>query len=346
MRLFISALSASLMMSGSVLAAPKVVASIQPLHSLVAGVMDGVGTPELIVQEASSPHGFSLKPSQARSLQQSDIVFWVGHGLETFLEKPLETVAADATTVEMLETPGLTKFGFRESDGFEAHDHDHDHGHGDHGHDDHGHDGHEHDDHDKTAKDDHDHDKEHSHDHDDKHEHDHSETDPHIWLDPQNAVKMVETIRATLSENDPENAETYAANAKALSQKLNDLDEQISAKMASSGKGNFIVFHDAYHYFEARYGLEAAGSITLNPENLPGAKRVRELQEKIKSLKVTCIFSEPQFDPKIITTVTEGLSTRTSTLDPLGAALDPGKEQYFTLMENMANSFAECISDG
>ncbi|MEM8838565.1 MAG: zinc ABC transporter substrate-binding protein [Pseudomonadota bacterium] len=457
--------------------------------------MQGVGTPSLIVDQAGSPHTYSLKPSQAAELQNADVVFWVGHDLETFLEKPLETVAADAKIVELIDTKGLKKLDFREGGAFDSHDHgdhadhgheeakaehaghdhddhghkeakaehaghdhddhghgheehagkdhDHDHDHdgdghdhGDHSHshdDDHGHKeakaehaGHDHDDHghghEEHAGKDHDHDhdhdghghdhgdhshshddghghkeakaehaghdhddhghgheehagKDHDHDHDhDGHGHDHGDhshshddghghkeakaehaghdhddhahhgSDPHVWLDPVNAKLMVEKIEATLVKADPANASAYEKNADALVARIGELETKVAADLAGVKDQGFIVFHDAYHYFEDRFGLTASGSITVSPERVPGAQRVSELRERVNQPGIACVFSEPQFEPRIVATIAEGTSVKTGVLDPLGAEIGNGAELYFTLIENMATSFKTCLA--
>ena len=135
----------------------KVVASIKPIHSLASYLMDGVGKPDLIVDGYASPHGFALKPSHAKMLQEANLIFWVGEGLENFLEKPLKSIAKNAEKIELMEIKGLTKLKFRERNIFDGHD---DHGHDEDGHkedkhDDHGHDedGHKEDKHDAHGHD-------------------------------------------------------------------------------------------------------------------------------------------------------------------------------------------------
>jgi len=371
---FKSFLLASSFLSMSIFSAQaelKVVASIKPVHSLVAAVMDGVGSPTLLVQGANSPHDFTLKPSQAASLENADLVFWIGHELEAFLEKPLEVIAAKAKSVELIDAHDLVKLKLREGGAFDEHGHDdhddhakaeddhddHDHDkkeddHDDHDHDknDHDHDKKEddHDDHDHDKKeddhDDHDHDKKAEGDHDDHDEHAHGEFDVHVWLDPVNAKALVHEIEETLAEADPDNAAKYEANAEVLMTKLDSLTAEVTATLAPvKGKG-FVVFHDAYQNFEERFGLTAVGSITVSPEVVPGVKRVRELQTKVKELKTTCVFSEPQFDTKLVTTVTEGTSANTGVLDPLGTSIEDGPDLYFKLIRNMASSFKSCLS--
>jgi zinc transport system substrate-binding protein len=230
-------------------------------------------------------------------------------------------------------------------------DHD-DHGHDKHAkddHDDHGHDKHakdDHDDHghDKHAKDDHDdhgHDKHAKDDHDD---HGHGEFDPHVWLDPINAKAIVHEIEEALVKADPKNAKKYEANAVRMAGKLDQLVTELRAQLQPvQGKG-FIVFHDAYQYFEQRFGVAAIGSITVSPEVMPGAERVRDLREKIKDLGATCVFSEPQFEPKLVRTLVDGTGARTGVLDPLGSSLTKGPDLYFQLVREMARSLKECLS--
>ena len=296
----------------------KVVASIKPVHSLVAAVMQGVDTPYLLVDGAGSPHTYALKPSQARQLQDADLVFWMSHDLEAFLEKPIESIAANATSVQLMESHGLTKLNFREGGAFASHDHD-DHGHDDKDHDDHGHD-----------------DKDH-------HDKDHDGVDPHVWLDPANAKAMIHEIEEALVAADPAHAATYEANAEALMLKIDSLVAEVDAELEPVKGRGYVVFHDAYQYFEARFGVSAIGSITVSPEVLPGAERVSELQEKVRDLDAACVFSEPQFKPKLVATVTENTNAGTGVLDPLGATIENGPELYFTLIRNMANSLKECL---
>lgn len=376
-------LAVSLMASTAAFAAPEVVVSIKPIHSLVASVMEGVGEPALIVEGAGSPHTYSLKPSQAAAIEGADVVFWVSPTLEPFLEKPLQSLAADAQVVELADIDGLKTMPFRESAAFEGHDHgdeedhaedDHDHEHHDemaHDEDDHDHEEHaaheeddhdeedhhaevhdEHEDHDEDGHaeaDEHDHDGHDDHDedvaaHEDEHHHDHGAVDPHLWLDPVNAQVMVAEIAHELSEADPDNAERYQANAETVNARLDDLIARTKAEVAPAAGKPFVVFHDAYHYFEDRFGLTAAGSITISPENPPGADRVAQIQDKVRDLGATCVFAEPQFEPKLVTVVIEGSDARAGVLDPLGATLENGPDLYFDLIGNMASSFAECLT--
>ncbi len=337
------ATTATVLVPASASAEIKVVASIKPVHSLVAAVMEGVGEPGIIVDGAASPHTYALKPSQAGMLADADVVFWIGPELEAFLEKPLATIAGKATAVELLEAPGLKTLPLREGGTFEAHDHgdhhDGEEGHAGHDHAGHDHDGHDHDGHDHAEH------AEGGHDHasGEEHGHGHGEFDAHVWLDPQNAKAMVKAIAAALSKADPAQAATFEANAAAVAARLDALQDDVAATLAPVAGKPFVVFHDGYHYFENRFGLAAAGSITVSPEVMPGAERIAAIRAKLAGLDAACVFAEPQFEPKLIGTVTEGSRARTGVLDPLGADLADGPDLYFSLVRNLGASFSECL---
>ena len=125
--------------------------------------------------------------------------------------------------------------------------------------------------------------------------------------------------------------------------KLDALTKEIEADLKPIRDRGYVVFHDAYQYFEKRFGLSAVGSITVSPEVLPGAERVSELRDKVESLNASCVFSEPQFEPKLVKTITENTDAGTGVLDPLGANIKDGPELYFTLIRNMAKSLKDCL---
>lgn len=297
---------------------PNVVVSIKPIHSLVASIMQGVGEPALIVEGAASPHTYSMKPSNAAALEKANIVFWVGHGLEAFLEKPLESLGSKAKIVELDDAPGLEKLKFREGGAFEAHDDGDEHEAGAEGHA-----------HGETG-----------------HHHDEGEFDLHLWLDPANAKAMAAEIEKTLAAADPDNAAAYKANLDALNTRLAALDKSLAETVAPIKDKPFIVFHDAYQYFEHRYHVKVAGSITVSPETLPGAARLKQIHEKIVELGATCVFAEPQFEPKLVNVVLEGTSAKSGTLDPEAATLEAGPDLYFQLMDGIGTSLKTCLSNG
>ena len=305
-------------------AEPSVVATIKPLHSLVAAVMDGVGKPTLLIPGSTSPHTFTLKPSDARKLEAARVVFWIGPDLETALEHPLETLASEATVEPLMEAPGITERGFAEG-------HDHDHGH-DEDHKDAGHKDHDHDkDSDKETE-------EHGHHH-------HGTHDPHIWLDPKNAEAMLAAIAATLSDVMPEHADAFAANAARMTAQLTALGDEVTAILEPVWFKPFLTFHDALGHFTARYGLAKAEAIVVNPEVKPGAKRIAELRGEIEEEGFACVFIEPQFDPAIAQVIVEGSDAKIATLDPLGSALEEGPSMYPALIRGIANTLHDCMAD-
>jgi zinc transport system substrate-binding protein len=279
----------------------KVQASIKPVHSLVAAVMEGVGTPGLIVGGNNSPHTYSLKPSDAEALQQAQIVFWVGPGLEAFLAKPLDSLAGKAHVISLMDTPGVQTLALREGNGFDV-------------------------------------------DTDEGEVHNAGDADGHIWLDPQNAKALVKFIALILTEQDPANSKTYIANAQKMSVKLDALTQEIQEQLTPvKGKG-FIVFHDAYHYFENRFGLQATGAISIHPESTPGARGIADIKQRLADGKVVCVFAEPQFDNALITAILEGTTIKSAILDPEGADIEPGPALLETVLRNIAHSLKRCLS--
>ena len=315
----------------------NVVTTIKPLHSLISSVMEGVGKPSLIIEGTNNPHTFVFKPSHAEMIENADIVFWIGEDLEAFMEKPLDSLAKNAKTIAFMDLASIEKLKFREQNIFDDHD---DHGHDDH--DDHGHKDDDHDDHD-----DHDgHDDEHDgHDDHDDHAghhdgHNHGEFDAHIWLDPANAKEMVLEISHELSELDPSNKSKYEDNASKTIVALDKLIEEVDKSLSKDI--SYIVFHDAYQYFEKRFGVIPAGALTLNPDVLPGAKQIADIQDVINDKGIKCIFSEPQYNPKIIETLGNDMNISTGVMDPLGAYIDAGPSMYSDLINQIANSIKDC----
>ncbi len=300
-RTFLAALLVALLGVPAHAAAPDVVVSVKPLHSLVAGVMDGVGTPTLLVTGANSPHTFTLRPSDARHLQAAALIVWVGPALETFLVKPLANLGAGAAILELDRAPELTILPARTGGLWER---DPDEPSGPAG----------------TAT-----------------------TDGHLWLDPANAKAIAALVATRLSHLDPADAARFEANRATLVARLDFLDAQLRAALAPVKGRPFIVFHDGYQYLEHRYGLSALGSITVDPEHQPGARRIVAIREKLLAEGAVCVFSEPEFIPTLVATVTAGTKARTGTLDGLGAALPEGPDLYPTLMSGLARSLVACL---
>ncbi len=283
----------------------KVVTSIKPIHSLASYIMDGVGSPGLIIDGFNSPHSFQLKPSHAKMLEQADIIFWVGEDFENFLEKPLDSIANKAEKIELIKIKGINKLKFRERNIFNEHGHD--------------------------AK------KEEHANQDDHRDHGNGEYDSHIWLDPINAKIILNKISEHLIENDSKNTSTYKSN---LAKALTEIDKLIIDVITKTNKDlNYVVFHDAYQYYENRFNINILGAITVNPDVMPGAEQIHEIHEIIERDNVSCLLSEPQFNPDIIKSIAKDTNVKTGVLDPLGANLNKGKNLYFDLIRNMSSSF-------
>lgn len=325
---------------------PQVVASILPLQSIAAAVLGETGTPELLIEPGTSPHATSLKPSQAGMLDQADLVLWVGPSIETFLERPIAALSDDAHVVALATEPGIELLPYREgpifaeNEGEDGHEHADDHGHADehekehdHGHDDEHVEGDDH-------ADAHGHD---DHGHDDGHGHDHNGPDAHFWLSPTNARVVAGIIARQLGELDPTNAAVYKANAEAFDQSLDAVEAEIREIVEPLHGQPFIVFHDAYHAFEHHFGIEAAGAVHVTPELQPGAARVAEIHEAIAETGAVCVFSEPQFEPRLVATLIEGTGAGTGTLDPIGTDIEPGPDAYPQLLLGLARGLEDCL---
>ena len=316
---------------------PQVAVDIAPVHSLVARVMEGVAVPDLIIQPGASPHEYSLRPSEAAALQASDLVFWVGPGLTPWLADTIETLAQEASVTALSKLDGTVKLEFRESAMFEVHDHDDHSGHDDHadhdGHDDHAdHDGHaDHDDHDEHA------------DHDEHDEHDHGAYDPHTWLSPKNAMTWLNAIAGQLSAVDPDNAGAYFANAAAGRAEIEVLMGDVTAILDPLRNGRFIVFHDAYQYFEQDFNFPASGALSISDASDPSPARIAEIRDRIAEQGIDCVLAEPQFNPGLIATVLDGTDAQTGILDPIGSDLEPGSALYPDMIRNLAKALASCM---
>ncbi len=296
---------------------PRIVVSVNPFYGLVASVMQGVAKPSLLVKIGASPHEYTLKPSQMQQLQSATLIFWGGPALESFLIKPLaqqktKTVAFDQ--VLGLETLALRssmiwdsqKTEIQEASSQKAPEASHPH---------HGH----------------------------HHHHDlaHGTIDMHFWLDPHNAIVITKAIVRSLSSVDPEHQKQYQINGEVLIQRLKSLDLKLQDHLKAVQTRAYVVFHDAYQYFETRYHLKGAGSISLHPELPPSAKRLKTIRDIIEQQKVVCLFSEPQFSPALVYNLAKELPIKTGVLDPIGT--DPSPEGYFTLMNQLSTAFTDCL---
>ncbi|PKP84101.1 MAG: zinc transporter [Alphaproteobacteria bacterium HGW-Alphaproteobacteria-2] len=303
--------------------APKVATDIAPVHSLAARVMQGLGEPTLILPPGASPHGHAMRPSEAQALEGADVIFWVGPALTPWFARAVETLGADARVIEIADLPGLTRLPFREGARFAAHDHDENAVHGD-GHSD-------------------------EQENEDAHGHgeEHAGFDPHLWLDPVNAGRIALAMAEALAAADPQNADAYLANAAAALDEIDAASAAVAGRLAPHVGKPFLVFHDAYHYFEARFGMEAAGTVSLGDAAEPGAARMAALRALIAETDTTCLFTEPQLSPRLAERLAQDTGVRLGILDPLGTSVaEPGPGLYPALLLGLADGMAACLGAG
>jgi zinc transport system substrate-binding protein len=300
-------------LSTTSLAAPKVVATIKPIHSIAANVMADVAEPRLLLDAAVSEHTAQLTPSQVEAMQNADLIIVVGENLEAFLHKALENPEiAQKKLFEAGELPGLRLLPVRSGGLWETH-----------------------------------HDEEEGHEHEqadgEDHAHEHGGNDPHIWMDPENVKLIARELARTLGTLDKENAAKYVANADKFASYLDALSKDLDSVVKPVRDKRYIVFHDAYQYFETRFGMAPAGSITVNPEVMPGARRIKEIHDRIASTNAVCVFAEPQFESKYVETVIEGTKAKVSVLDGLGAKEPAGREAYAGMMRKFVTALTSCL---
>jgi zinc transport system substrate-binding protein len=276
-------------------AAPDVLATIKPVHSLVAAVMEGVGTPDLLIGGAGSPHSYALKPSDAFKIERAALIFEIGPDVETYLTQPLATLGSHGRVVALERAPDVRLLPARRGGLWQADSED-------------------------------------------------GPNDPHSWLDPENAVAMTDAIAAALAQTDPGHAAAYRANAARETATLAALDKELAANLAPLRERPYLVFHDAYRYFEARYGLDAAGAVTVGPDRPVGPRRVEELRQAIARQHISCLFLEADIPPKLADTLAEGNALKTGELDEVGARLTPGPGLYPALLRGIAHALTQCLA--
>ncbi len=297
---------------------PNVVVSIPPFHALVTAVMENVGEPILLLKKGASPHHYNLRPSEVKMLQQADLIFWGGPALETFLVKPLQSLSSSTKVIELEKTEKLLLLPPRRTAAFNSargHDHNPDHTH------EHNHEGH------SCCG----------------HDHGPSAKDMHFWLDPNNAKIILGAIVENLSQIDPAHQAQYCSNAKKFIAKLDALDRELKIKLKPIQKMPYVVFHDAYQYFEHHYDLNDVGSISVHPELPISLQRLYEIREQIKKTKAICVFREPQFKPQMVESLSQDTGAKIGELDPLGQSHSKDGSDYLHLLENIANSLRGCL---
>ena len=303
-----------------------VITTIKPIESLVNAVIGDTGKTVSLIPPEISPHEFRLKPSDVRILQNSNIVFYISSHLETGIVKMFKNLPKNIKTINLMEETGIDHLSIRDNEAWELHDHD--------DHDKHDAKDEKHDDHDKHDAEDE------KHDDHDKHD---AKDDIHIWLDPDNAIKIVRKINKELSLFFPKNAMTYNDNSSKFINELESLKIELKKELLPIKDKPYIVFHDAYQYFERAFELNAIGSIALENDVASSPKQISFIKDKILKSQATCVFQEPQFDSKLVKTVVEGTKVRIGTLDPIGVNILEKENFYLQLLRNMSKSLKKCL---
>lgn len=290
----------------------SVVASIAPLHSLVSGVMQGVDTPVLLLPAGSSPHAHQLSPTEAEAFYRAKVIMWVDPQVETVLPRMIDHLPNHVHLLQVGSLKGVTRLpartgGLWETQAEREEQADEAHQEADHGHD--------------------------------------ADHDPHVWLDPRNAIAWVEAIATGLASIDEENAARYMANSKALTARLQALDTELGERLAPVADVPYLVYHDAYQYLEARYSLSPVGAFTLSADRPVNAQRYAKLRELVQRGEVACLFVEPQFPPQQAERLVAESGVRLAALDPLGSGLAAGPDLYFTMMQRLGDALVRCLAD-
>lgn len=302
---------ATLLGSASALAATQVVTSLKPIELLVKAVAADDVEITTLVPPGSSPHNYTMKPSQRRALENADAIFWVGPEMETFLARLLGGNELGDRTYSLMHGEDVPEVDT---------DNDHD----AHGHEDHGH-GHQEEGHD-------------AHDHGDG-------EDPHIWLDPALALDMARDIHKVLSRQEGADVEALDANLKQFEKNLSGAERDITTRLEPVADIDLFTYHDAFTRFVEHYGLKLEGILTLNPELSPGAGHVAEVQEKLRTANQPCLMTEPQFDRQWWRSITEDLDITFSTWDPLATDVEPDRDGYINFQQGLADAVLQCLPE-
>jgi zinc transport system substrate-binding protein len=294
---------------------PLVISTIKPIQALVYRIAGGAQSPlELhqLLPDGASPHHFALRPSDMQSLEQAKVIFRIDPALETFLNKPLASLPSTTRIIALADSQGVKLLPNRTP----HHDEDENEA--------------------ETAA-------EHSTAHDDTELGAHATHDLHIWLNPNNALAMTQTIADALAKLDPAHQADYQRNAHDLQQQIQATDQHIHDQLHNVQNQAYLSFHDAWQYFDTAYGLNFAGAVTLDVARLPGTRHVQDIRHIVETDKAVCLFQEPQFPPALVKTLAEGSKIKVGELDPLGMKLPLDENTYIHLLQNAADSFQHCL---
>ena len=284
--------------------APRVVATIPPIHALVSAVMRGIGQPHLLIDKRVSPHEFTLRPSQARAVARADLVVWIGPELEAPLRRSLEARSTAGAELRIFDIRGLERLEARPGGAW----------------------------------------LDNAHDEHDSDSHSDDVYDPHLWLSLKNAKMIGQAVSAALAKIDPPNAEKYVKNTAELHQRLSELETAIKATLDFHSERRFVLLHDSLQYFEHAFGLTSVGAATTASAQGPGARRLLTLKNLVDGSGVRCIVADPYVSGALTRTLAEGSGAKTAEIDPLGYSHPPGIGQYDAMMLDIAKKLAACLA--
>ena len=327
---------AAVILSFSAVASATIVTSIKPLGFIASAIANGVTDVDVLVPTGASPHDYNLKPSDAQKLKSAEMVVWIGEDVDLFLDKSIDDLdykkvltIKDIAAIEPFLMKGEHHHHHGEGDA-------HEHGHEDHhAHEEHGH---------KHAHGDHDHKHDHAHEGHEHHHDDDASINWHVWYSPDISKVVAQRIAAKLVKQYPEKKALIEKNVSEFDRTLAETSVKIKAQLESVKDKGFYVFHDAYGYFNQAYGLNQTGYFTINPLVAPGAKTLAKIKEEIAEHKVSCLFAEPQFTPKVIESLSKATQVKVGRLDPMGDSVKAEGNPYAAFLQFTADSYSQCLA--
>ena len=297
-------------------AAPlKVAVSIPPVHSWVAQVSGDLWQPELLFSAQMDPHNTLLRPSQRHLVEQADWVLWMGPHFETGLRALMQRVPDERQWVLSQDAEHFVLHDLRTEGDLFAMPAQHQAprmGFGG-----------------QTADP----------------WADYSGYDPHLWLDPYNAMVALDIIAARLSALDPAHAEVYQRNAAQAQAQLESAMQDWSVQMMGHDWQPYVVFHDGFQYFDRAFAVPFGGAITLNPEQLPGLQTLQRILSAMESDRMSCLFAEVQYPQRYVALMSQMLGLSVLEIDALGVAMPPGPDHYEALMSALVSAFVGCAEE-
>lgn len=281
----------------------KIISSVKPIAFITEAIASGVVDTDVLLPDGASPHTYSLKPSDLAKIKSADLVIWIGEDMEVFMPAVLKSVDEEKQ-IELITIPEINKLLHTDNEE------------------------HKHEDGDSNTHD---------------HGHHHGDYDQHIWLSPEIAKVIAQSIHDKLITKYPTKKDLIDENLSKFILKITETEQNIAKKLINVQNKGYFVFHDAYGYFESQFGLKHLGSFTINPAVQPGVQKIYAVQKELKEHQAICIFREPQFNPAVIDKLVSGTDIRVGELDPLGIGITVSKEAYSQFLLNITQQLLDCL---